>query len=589
MSKARILHFSMISAVILLAACSFNNGRTDAKIEAEELVFATNPELAKGKQDVYASMARAAKYNVDVASQNLNKKIYGINPNLKPQEIIDDVINANINDENLLYRASRVLEFAVIYATANLSDSRAYVDNYFYESSAKHMALAAIRSHQDAWFATRKSRELDRLARQENKIVENLKDKEKRNGTLTNAEYDYRKNQEVLLLKIAELRKNMSFTLVEYGELTKIEPQKAELEGRTFYELEDFDKDYTIEIFQEAAVRNRKEFALAKEKVKSYGFSEVRRNISNKYPLVSRLDINGLKVENQVYEQELYNKAIKIANNLLGVLEEYKKASDKFSQKADLQRRAFDELGAAILTQVEISYQLVQLANADYEVAERTQHDLKKEIKRLQKIHRPTSDDKLALLNAKITMFELEQRKAQIKAERAVALRSLYFNAGLSPLNKNLLKAPIKDVSQSLKQAFNQDIVEMLSATKAQVKILAVTNEGRGWAQGENWLEEVVNSSANRKLSQAKKVFEPVKPGSYQTMQLGAYEDKANAKADWQELSAKFPELKAYEPQVIDAEIDGRRWFRLIVTGNSEKLMRDCLTLRSGGHECLLK
>ncbi len=589
MSKARILHFSMISALLLLASCSFNNSGTDAKIEAEELVFATNPEPAKGKQDVYASMARAAKYNVDVASHNLNKKIYGINPNLKSQEIIDGIINANINDENLLYRASRVLEFAVIYATANLSDSRAYVDNYFYESSAKHLALAAIRSHQDAWFATRKSRELDRLARQENKIVENLKNKEKRNGNLTNAEYDYRKNQEVLLLKMAELRKNMSFTLVEYGELTKNEPQKAELEGRSFYELEDFDKDYTIEIFQEAAVRNRKEFALAKEKVKSYGFSEVRHDILEKYPLVSRLDINGLKVENQVYEQELYNKAIKIANNLLSTLAEYKAVSANSSQKASWQQKAFDEFGAAVLTQVEISYQLVQLANADYEVAERTQNDLKKEIKRLQKIHRPTNDDKLALLNAKITMLELEQKKAQIKAERAVALRGLYFNAGLSPLSKNLLKAPIKDISQSLKQAFNQDLVEMLSATKAQMKISSVSINEKGWAQGENWLEEVVNSPANAKPRRAKKSSEPIKPGNYQTMQLGAYEDKANARADWQELSAKFPELKAYKPDIVLAEVDGRQWFRLIVNGNSEKLMRDCLSLRAGGYECLLR
>ena len=589
MSKARILHFSMLSALLLLSACSFNNSGTDAKIEAEELVFATNPEPAKGKQDVYASMARAAKYNVDVASHNLNKKIYGINSNLKSQEIIDSIINANINDENLLYQASRVLEFAVIYATAGLSDSRAYVDNYFYESSAKHLALAAIRSHQDAWFATRKSRELDRLARQENKIVENLKDKETRNGTLTNAEYDYRKNREVLLLKMAELRKNMSFTLVEYGELTKIEPQKVELEGRSFYELEDFDKDYTIEIFQEAAVRNRKEFALAKEKVKSYGFSEVRHDILEKYPLVSRLDINGLKVENQVYEQELYNKAIKIANNLLNTLAEYKAASANSSQKTELQKKAFDELGAAVLTQVEVNYQLVQLANADYDVAERTQHDLKKEIKHLQKIHRPTNDDKLALLNAKITMIELEQKKAQIKAERAVALRGLYFNAGLSPLSKTLLKAPIKDISQSLKQAFNQDLVEMMSATKAQMKISAVSNDEKGWAQGENWLEEVVNSPVNAKQRRAKKSSEPIKPGNYQTMQLGAYEDKANVEADWQELSTKFPELKAYKPDIVLAEVDGRQWFRLIVNGNSEKLMRDCLSLRAGGYECLLR
>lgn len=66
--------------------------------------------------DVYVSMARAAKYNVDVASQNLNKKIFNQNPNLKPHDIIQNIMNTNVDDGNPLYDASRVLEYAIIYA-----------------------------------------------------------------------------------------------------------------------------------------------------------------------------------------------------------------------------------------------------------------------------------------------------------------------------------------------------------------------------------------------------------------------------------------------------------------------------------------
>ena len=586
MTNARILKFTAVSALFLLVACAVENGGRDAKIEAEELVFATNPEPARGRQDVYASMARAAKYNVDVASHNLHKKIYNQNPNLRPEDIIDNVINSNINDENKLYRASRVLEFAVIYAVANLSSSRPYVDNYFYESSARHLALAAIRSHQDAWFAARKIKELDRMARQEKKIVDALNAKEKRTGTLNAAEYDYRKNQEVLLLKMAELRKNLAFTMLEYGQLAKIEPEKIDLEGRRFYELEDFDKDYSIEVFQEAAVRDRKEFALAKEQVKSYAFSEVRRDISNRYPLVSRLDINGLKVGNEVYEQELYNKALKISNNLLNAVSEFKRAENGSTEQKALRGKAFDELGAAVLTQAEVSYQLVKLADTDYETAERTRADLKKEIRRLEKIYRPTDEDKLALLNAKITMIELDQRMAQIKAERAVALRSLYFNAGLSPFSKTLLKAPIKDISLTLKQAFNQNLIEMMSAVKAQMKALPQTNEGRGWAQKPNWLEEVVNAP----FKPGRKTVRPAATaGSYRLMQLGAYEEQANADADWNELSAKFPELKSYRRRVETAEVGGRKWFRLIVDGKPEMLAQSCQKLQAAGYECLLR
>ena len=585
MLKAKILKFTAASALLMLAACAVSGGGENAKIEAEELVFATNPEPVKGKQDVYASMARAAKYNVDVASHNLHKKIYNQNPNLRPEDIIDNVINSNINDENKLYRASRVLEFAVIYAVANLSGNQIYADNYFYESSSKHLALAAIRAHQDAWFASRKIKDIDRMVRQESKVVEALNAKEKRNGTLSAAEYDYRKNQEVLLLKMSELRKNLAFTILEYGELTKIEPKKVELEGRRFYELEDFDKDYSIEVFQEAAVRNRKEFALAKEQVKSYAFSEVRRDISNRYPLVSRLDINGLKVENAIYEQELYDKALKIANNLLSAVGAYTRTKPGSSEQQGLRGKAFDELGAAVLTQSEVSYQLVKLADADYETAERTQADLKKEIRRLEKLYRPGNEDKLALLNAKITMLELERRKAQISAERAMALRSLYFNAGLSPFNKTLLKAPIKDISLTLKQSFNQDLIEMMSAVKAQMKALPQTDEGHGWAQSPNWLEEVVAAPVKKKAAAST----GIKAGNYQLMQLGAYEDKANADADWQKLAAQFPELKNYTRKIEPAQVDGRQWFRLVVSGDSGKLVESCRRLLAGGYECLLR
>ena len=43
--------------------------------ESSGLVFYANPDPLKGRQDVYNSMARAAKYNVDIEGNNLNKNI----------------------------------------------------------------------------------------------------------------------------------------------------------------------------------------------------------------------------------------------------------------------------------------------------------------------------------------------------------------------------------------------------------------------------------------------------------------------------------------------------------------------------------
>ena len=78
------------------------------------------------------------------------------------------------------------------------------------------------------------------------------------------------------------------------------------------------------------------------------------------------------------------------------------------------------------------------------------------------------------------------------------------------------------------------------------------------------------------------------KSADYHEMQLGAYEYKENADADWAMLSSKFPELKAYQPEVVVAEIDGRRWFRLVVRGSSAELQKNCRYLKANGNDCLL-
>ena len=149
----------------------------------------------------------------------------------------------------------------------NLFIALSYADNYFYEAAAQKLALQAIRSHQNAWYASRSIKDLDRLHKKEQKVVARLDAKEKKVGSLSDAEYDYRKNQEVLLLRISELRNSQQYLLQDYANLIKGDVEDVDLEGRRFYELENFDEDYSIELFQEAAVRNRKEFALIKEKI----------------------------------------------------------------------------------------------------------------------------------------------------------------------------------------------------------------------------------------------------------------------------------------------------------------------------------
>ena len=127
----------------------------------------------------------------------------------------------------------------------------------------------------------------------------------------------------------------------------------------------------------------------------------------------------------------------------------------------------------------------------------------------------------------------------------------------------------------------------MMSAVKAQMKILPQADDGRGWAQKPNWLEEVVNSP--QKAVRRNRAAAAAEAGDYRLMQLGAYEEPANAAADWAELSTKFPELKNFHHRIEEAEAGGRRWHRLVVDGKSDMLVRSCRSLQAAGYECLLR
>jgi len=585
-----------MGAILFVCSCTVVEPKIEDYSDGEKpsLVFETNPEPVKGKMDVYDSMARAVKYNVDVVGRSLHKRVSEAKES-DPQKIMDKIANANVKDENLLYKALRMLDFALVYANANMGGSQKYADNYFYESAAKYLALEAIRAHQSVWFANKKEKNINALIRQEQKIADNLDKKELQRGFLSDEEYDFNKNQKVLLLRLLDIRNAMNSEWEGFIDLVKLDPPQVELEGRRFYALENFDEDYSLELFQEAAVRNRREFSLAKEFGQFLPYSQVRRYISNSYPPVARLDVNGVKVEYDIYKQELYDKAASIALELITLVNEYK--NSKAPIKGGLLKRLFDEFGAAILTQVEVSYQLVMLADFDYENIITAEKKHKKELQRLKKLRHLTDEDRLALFKAKITELQLEQRKSQILSERAEALRGLYFNAGLSPVKVNLTKIPIKDVAADIRKTLNQDLVDMLSGVKVQLKKEKLVDGKSGWAKSSGWLENVVsNATKPVKVTKIEKIIDANKTEKKQEivvktqiMQLGAYKELKNANEDWEDLISKFPELKNYNKKLQEVNIDGNKWLRLQVSGNEHEIKNSCDKIKKQGYGCLLR
>ena len=599
MNKFGKFSFVLIVLGIIGGCSSAEKGGVGDKIEVDELIFAQNPEPVRGKLDVYASMARGVKYNVDVAAQEMNKKLFSQNQNMAPQDIIQNMMNVKSGRDNPMNDSLRALDYAVIYAMVNLSGSRSYIDSNIFVKTSQNLALASIKAHKGALFAARQLKEIARLTDKQQKKLNDINKKEERTGRLTPAELSYKKGLEVALLKLKEMYEAQAFAVAEYAHLVKAEPKELKLEGRTFYELDDLDKKLTVRAFQRSAFNNRSEFDIAKEMGRSYRFREVEYNLLKKYPEIERLNINGYDVEDEVYAENLEKRAYALALGLVKKTEAYKKA--KAEERDRLRVKAFDELGTAIFTQVEVAYNLVRLSEIDFGVVSKQAADLKKDIKQRER-GRLSADAEISLLNDRIKLLALQNEQSQIAAEKALALRALYFYAGFSPFTRTLLKNEIKDIVVSLRASFNKDMVEMLAAVPAEEAY--DEKVGNDWAKKENWLEDLMENKPEVPAAQpavsagpavhtgADDIFAPYADPAYdrkKVMQLGSYVERENADLEWKMLQELYPELRAKTPEVIRTRINGQIFYRLVLHSESGGFLSLCNRLRGDRVLCLLR
>ena len=595
MNKFGKLSFVLIVLGIIGGCSSAEKGGVGDKIEVDELIFAQNPEPVRGKLDVYASMARGVKYNVDVAAQEMNKKLFSQNQNMAPQDIIQNMMNVKSGRDNPLYDSLRALDYAVIYAMVNLSGSRSYIDSNIFVKTSQNLALASIKAHKGALFAARQLKEIARLTDKQQKKLNDINKKEERTGRLTPAELSYKKGLEVALLKLKEMYEAQAFAVAEYAHLVKAEPKELKLEGRTFYELDDLDKKLTVRAFQRSAFNNRSEFDIAKEMGRSYRFREVEYNLLKKYPEIERLNINGYDVEDEVYAENLEKRAYALALGLVKKTEAYKKAKE--GERDRLRVKAFDELGTAIFTQVEVAYNLVRLSEIDFGVVSKQAADLKKDIKQRER-GRLSADAEISLLNDRIKLLALQNEQSQIAAEKALALRALYFYAGFSPFTRTLLKNEIKDIVVSLRASFNKDMVEMLAAVP--VEEAYDEKVGNDWAKKENWLEDLMENKPEVPAVSAgpavhagsDDIFAPYADPAYdrkKVMQLGSYVERENADLEWKMLQELYPELRSKTPEVIRTLINGQIFYRLVLHSESGGFLSLCNRLRGDRVQCLLR
>lgn len=606
MLKRCIYVSSMIVLSVLLVACKSNQSNLSSVLKMDELVFKGTAELTPKKVTPYTSMARIAKYNSDAMVRNVMKKVY-IDKN-EVRDTVDNLFIASVHEDKL-YAALRALDFVNSYALSVLTDNQRYVENNIYAKSAQNLSIAAINLHKQEIFAESKLKEIDRLVSQQEKVLVSLNRKNEVDGYLTEPEINYRKGIEVALKKLEKMKTKMALNHNEYIKLAKYPTDDIKLEGKKFYELEIDDKGYTLELFQDSAMLNRREIALAKEELGMFNAAKARREAYIGYPPVARLDINGLTIDDNRYEQALFDKAKGVAKDTLDALSNYRLLliSDKAKQKA------FEELCAVVMTQVEVAYRLMEKTNLVYEANLYKRADLKKQLDAIKRNKKSSYEDKIELLNAKVKKLQFDYDDAQLSSTKATALRSLYYYAGLSPFDRSVLKNSIKEIEVVLQRAFNQDLITMLSNVRKEEKW---DDGGNAWAHKDNWLETLLKEPTEVKTSEVKKI-EPAKVVSVKkvedvkfkktvnqkiknktkeikvegktAIQLGAYTDIKNADDDKKEILAAVPSLNNYDMYFEDAIVNGVKYHRLMFKPQAENLKDLCNKIIKAGHNCLLR
>lgn len=582
------------AAILLLNACAAEPKVAKPLVEADETVSFIDVEPVKGRMNVYTSMARGVKYNVDVTKKNIHKKVFQDTENKSAADIIAGILPKS-NGESPLYDAARKLDFAVIYAVSHLSGNPELIKSNIYAKSAQGLALAAIKMHKDALFADRKIRELDRQIAAQQKQITLLNAKLARNGVLSEQDLEMKKGLEVAVLKLQQLRSYLQAGVAEFAALVKTDSKRLQVEGRHFYELEDFDKKNQLETFQNVALDNRTEFNVARAEVYNFNSQDVKRNAVNMYPETAALSLNGYDIKDPIYIDNLQKRAEKVAANLVAAVVAYEKAQ-KPEEKQPLKVKAFDELGVAVLVQVEIDYDMVRMADNDYTGAAAKVRELRKEVRETERRRNLNTAEKLDLLGKRQALHDQELLQSQVEAERAMALRGLYFHAGLSPFNAKLVQASVGGLEESLKASFNKDMIEMLA--RAEVKQKELKKQGNVWAKENNWLEVLIDEGGPKEElpidipNKPRGDFEPYAGEHYnkmKVMQLGSYRQRQNADVEWAMLQQLYPEFNQAKPKVESSVLNGKMIYRLILKSENGGFMEICNKLRADRIECILR
>lgn len=575
------------------------------------------PEKIKGKLDVYAAMTRAAKYNISES----NKEDIGyirqyVSANQEEaNKIVNDIRLLGGKGRHVMYDDLRVLDFATLLSYNVLLEGNEATEIAVYKHSGRNLMLSAILKHNSVIYAHKKNKAIGKSINTENKKIANINAKFEKQGKLSEEDLVEKKNLEVLIHKLDSVRENMLLDVAEYSSLIKAEENdKISVEGKMFYELEDFDNSFKLDVFQKLAVRNRVEFDAIRSFNRVSSFEEIDNMIGKNFPDLVMVKDREYGFAGEAYVRLLQKRAGVFSENLLKLSRSYHR-QDKIG-KTKLRKEFMNKISEAVFLQVEIAYNLVHINHrAVLEVSE----DLikkKKDLKALQKNKKSTYAE---ISEKALDIEKTEYVISRLKADRAFSIRALYFYAGFDVFKNDLLGDSDANITRKLRIEFNKNMIETLAnIEKSNIGALpggdsAVVGEaGNIWAKEDRWIDNLVEdgakkddmgnlppSPAQEKYNKYLKTLEsPVSnyeehysqdQNDRKIMQLGAYSDIENANNMWGKVYNAYPEARFLLPEVETVVVNGKELHRLLVKSEAGGFVYLCNKIRSDGLACILK
>ena len=184
-------------------------------------------EPHKGRLSLETAIARSLKYNLQPVKQQVVDKFIGKDAR---QNAFANFRKLREGQSISLAVSQKELDFAIFYATVNTIDNSQQIDDIFNRITAQNIVLGTIKAHKNALFDHKKIFEVNRKLRQNKKQLEALIKKSSENNLA------YQKKLEANIDKLNAVQQTMERQLNDFRQLTRIETQKIELDGRRFFD-----------------------------------------------------------------------------------------------------------------------------------------------------------------------------------------------------------------------------------------------------------------------------------------------------------------------------------------------------------------